>query len=115
MTAPSANATPPIIASGALRQDVASRLCASSSEQNAEFTKRGQRLLRTAIVASMQHALGRRLRDNTGYRLWSNCNHPEPVRYKPGYLSARVNIKPCRHLSGDIGGPVARATIATLS
>lgn len=56
MIAPSANATPPATAFRALRQDVASRLRALSSEEQARSRKRGQRLLRTAIVASMQHA-----------------------------------------------------------
>ena len=74
MTAPSANATPTATAFRTLRQDAASRLRASSSEEKGELRKRGQGLLRTAIVASVQHAFGTRLRSNIGYWLSSNCN-----------------------------------------
>jgi hypothetical protein len=66
MTAPSANATPPTAASRALRQDLASRLRASSSEVKAHFRSRGQRLLPTVIVASAQHGFGKRLLCNPG-------------------------------------------------
>jgi len=95
MTAPSANATPTATAFNALRQDAASRLRASSSEEKGEFRKRRQGLFRTAIVASVQHAFGMRLRSNIGYRLSSNCNRIEPLRRKLACVGARWNVKPC--------------------
>jgi len=99
MTAPSANATPPAAAFRALRQDVASRLCASSSEDTAHFRKRGQRLLRTAIVASMQHGFepAYAATPDSSYRAISTGSNPCAVNWDTWAPAGTSNLADTFH------------------